>query len=111
MRLKEDELMNRSDKEFDQLVRQEELILQVTETLTQALEDAEMTRVEVAKRLGKSPGFVSQVLGGGRNLTLRTVADIAYALSRRPRLKLSSDQSRSSTVSGSLPIVTVQGSL
>ncbi len=83
--------MNRSDKEFDQLVRQEELILQVTE-LTQALEDAEMTRVELAKRLGKSPGFVSQVLGGGRNLTLRTVADIAYALSRRPRLKLSSDQ-------------------
>ena len=80
------------DEEFDHLVRQEELILQVTEVLTQALEDAGMKKGELAKRLGKSPGFVSQVFGGGRNLTLRTVADIAGALSLRPRLELSSVQ-------------------
>ena len=80
------------DEEFDRLVRQEELILQVTEVLTQALEDAGMKKGELAKRLGKSPGFVSQVFGGGRNLTLRTVADIAGALSLRPRLELSSVQ-------------------
>ncbi len=80
------------DEEFDRLVRQEELILQVTEVLTQALEDAGMKKGALARRLGKSPGFVSQVFGGGRNLTLRTVADIAGALSLRPRLALSSVQ-------------------
>ena len=80
------------DPEFRRLVRQEELILQVTETLTQALVDAGVTKAELARRLGKSPGFVSQVFGGGRNLTLRTVSDIAAALSFRPTLNLSDDQ-------------------
>ena len=86
------DISSRPDKEFVRLVRQEELILQVTETLTQALDDAGVTRAELARRLGKSPGFVSQVLGGGRNLTLRTLSDIASALSLRPILQLSSEQ-------------------
>ena len=77
--------------DFDRLVRQEELILDVTETLTQALEAGGVTRAELARRLGRSPGFVSQVFGGGRNLTLRTIADIAAALSLRPALTLSAD--------------------
>ena len=85
-----DDSLTGDDPAFLRLVRQEELILQVTETLTQALDDAGVTRAELAKRLGKSPGFVSQVLGGGRNLTLRTLADIASALSLRPVLTLSS---------------------
>lgn len=75
----------------ERLVRQEELILDVTERLTEALEDAGVTKAELAKRLGKSPGFVSQVFGGGRNLTLRTISDIARALSMRPTFQLSSD--------------------
>ncbi len=73
---------------FDRLVRQEALILEVTEKLTQALDEAGITRTELAERLGRTPGYVSQVFGGGRNLTLRTVADIAAALSMRPTLTL-----------------------
>ncbi len=85
------ELTAGRDEDFDRLVLQEELILDVTETLTRALEQAGVTRAELAGRLGRSPGFVSQVLGGGRNLTLRTIADIAAALSVRPALALSVD--------------------
>lgn len=81
-------------EKLDRLVRQEELILEVTETLTHALETAGVTRAELARRLGRSPGFVSQVFGGGRNLTLRTIADIASALSLRPALTLSANWSR-----------------
>lgn len=65
------------------LVRQEELILEVTETLSRALADSGMTRAELARRLGKSKAFVSQLFGGGRNLTLRTIADVADALDCR----------------------------
>lgn len=77
--------------DFDGLVRQEDLLLEVTEKLTQALEDTGMTRTELARRLGRTPGYVSQVFGGGKNLTLRTVADIAAALSMRPTLMLMPD--------------------
>ena len=75
----------------DLLVRREELILDVTERLTQALDNAGITKGELAERLGKSPGFVSQVFGGGRNLTLRTISDIAAALSLRPMLQFVSE--------------------
>lgn len=68
------------------LLRQEELILEVTEILSQTLEKEGITKKELADRLGKTKGFVSQVLAGGRNLTLRTVADIADALECRIRI-------------------------
>ena len=79
-------------EEYERLLCQERLILDVTELLAGALDDGGVTRAELARRLGRTPGFVSQLLGGGRNLTLRTIADIAAALSLRPSFKLSSDR-------------------
>ena len=69
-----------NDPEFRRLLAQEELILEVTETICNILEKEKISRKELAERLGKSKGFVSQLLNGGRNLTLRTVADILHAL-------------------------------
>ena len=74
---------------YEQLLRQERLILDVTEQLAGALKNSRVTQAELARRMGRTPGFVSQLLGGGRNLTLRTIADIAAALSLRPSFKLS----------------------
>ncbi len=68
------------DPEFAKLMAQGELIMEVTETLCELLEKEKVSRKELADRLGKSKGFVSQLLNGGRNLTLRTVADILYVL-------------------------------
>ena len=69
-----------NDPEFRKLLAQEELILEVTETICELLEKEKISRKELADRLGKSKGFVSQLLNGGRNLTLRTVADILHVL-------------------------------
>ncbi|MFZ5450412.1 MAG: helix-turn-helix domain-containing protein [Thermodesulfobacteriota bacterium] len=68
------------DPEFARLVAQGDLIMEVTETLCELLEKENISRKELADRLGKSKGFVSQLLNGGRNLTLRTVADILHVL-------------------------------
>ena len=68
------------DPEFRKLLAQEELILEVTEVLCGLLEQEKITKKELADRLGKTKGFISQLLNGGRNLTLRTVADILHAL-------------------------------
>lgn len=87
--MKDNARSERRDAAYDRLVRQEELILDVTERLTEALRDTGMTRAELAQRLGRTPGFVSQVFAGGRNLTLRTISDVAAALSLRPALELS----------------------
>ncbi len=79
---------------YERLLRQERLILDVTEALAGALDDSGVTRAELARRLGRTPGFVSQVLGGGRNLTLRTIADIAAALSLQPSFSLAGASDR-----------------
>src|SRR5208283_4482704 len=68
------------DPEFAKLMAQGDLIMEVTETLCELLEKEKVSRKELAERLGKSKGFVSQLLNGGRNLTLRTVADILHVL-------------------------------
>lgn len=74
------------DPEFAKLMAQGELIMEVTETLCELLEKEKVSRKELADRLGKSKGFVSQLLNGGRNLTLRTVADILHVLGYRAYL-------------------------
>jgi transcriptional regulator with XRE-family HTH domain len=68
------------DPEFARLMAQGDLIMEVTETLCELLEKEKISRKELADRLGKTKGFISQLLNGGRNLTLRTVADILHVL-------------------------------
>lgn len=87
-----------NDPEFRKLLAQEELILEVTEKICDILENENISRKELADRLGKSKGFISQLLNGGRNLTLRTVADIlhvlGYKVSLTPYLEKGSRQAR-----------------
>jgi transcriptional regulator with XRE-family HTH domain len=74
------------DPEFARLMAQGDLIMEVTETLCELLEKEKISRKELADRLGKTKGFISQLLNGGRNLTLRTVADILHVLGYRAHL-------------------------
>jgi transcriptional regulator with XRE-family HTH domain len=68
------------------LLQEEELILDVTEALSEMLEREKVNKTVLAQKLGKTKGLISQILSGGRNLTLRTVADIADALGYRIRV-------------------------
>jgi transcriptional regulator with XRE-family HTH domain len=76
-----------NDPEFRKLLAQEELILEVTETICDILEKEKISRKGLADRLGKTKGFISHLLNGGRNLTLRTVADILHVLGYKVSLK------------------------
>lgn len=55
-------------------------MLAATEALLGVMEQRGVSRSELAERIGKSKGFVSQVLSGSRNMTLRTLADLFWAL-------------------------------
>lgn len=62
------------------LLAQEELLFDVSDAIHDALEREGMTQKQLADSLGCTPSFVSQVLAGDQNLTLRTLADIAHAM-------------------------------
>jgi transcriptional regulator with XRE-family HTH domain len=75
------------DPEYTRLLAQEELIVDATELICDLLAKQGLTRQDLAERLGKSKGFVSQILSGERNMTLRTLADFASALEHRLHLE------------------------
>jgi transcriptional regulator with XRE-family HTH domain len=64
------------------------LITQVTNETDWFMRERNLTRADLAARMGVSPGRVSQVLSGGENLTLRTLASLAAALDAQFEVEL-----------------------
>jgi transcriptional regulator with XRE-family HTH domain len=85
-----------ASREGRRLLEQETLVLAATELICELLEKKRLSRAELAKRIGKSKAFVSQILSGRRNMTLRTLAEVAWALDARiemhPARKASQDE-------------------
>jgi DNA-binding Xre family transcriptional regulator len=52
----------------------------VTTAITWYMKEHQLTKSELARRLGVTPGRVSQILSGDENLTLRTLATVCAAL-------------------------------
>jgi transcriptional regulator with XRE-family HTH domain len=65
------------------------LVTQLTNEVNWHMRERGLTRADLAARMGVSPGRVSQILGGGENLTLRTLAALSTALDARFDIELS----------------------
>jgi transcriptional regulator with XRE-family HTH domain len=64
------------------------LVTQLTNEINWHMRERGLTRADLAARMGVSPGRVSQILGGGENLTLRTLAALSTALDARFDIQL-----------------------
>ena len=58
----------------------EEKILEFTERLVFEMKSKKVTRVQLASSLGKSKPFVTKLLKGNVNMTLKTMVSVAHAL-------------------------------
>ena|ERR1700749_1285662 len=80
------------DKGYERLVAEETLIVEATEELCRVMEgeddSGEITRKQLAERLGQTKSHVTQLLSGERNMTLRTLAQMADALGHRVEVAL-----------------------
>lgn len=56
------------------------LIEETTEKIKNVLADENITYGDLARRLNMSPGHVSHLMSGSRNMTLLTLADISDAI-------------------------------
>src|SRR6266704_5488092 len=66
-----------------------QLVTQLTNEINWYMHERGLTRADLAGRMGVSPGRVSQVLSGGENLTLRTLAALSTALDAQFDVQLS----------------------
>jgi antitoxin component HigA of HigAB toxin-antitoxin module len=72
---------DKSDAEDEDIVDVvSQLPLEVNSAITWYMKKHHVSRADLAKRLGVTPGRVSQVLSGDENLTLRTIGTVAQAL-------------------------------
>ena len=65
------------------------LVTQLTNEVTWYLRERGLSRADLAARMGVSPGRVSQILGGGENITARTLVALSTALDARFDIELS----------------------
>jgi transcriptional regulator with XRE-family HTH domain len=76
----------KTDKER-RLFEQERLILDATENVFALMESNEVSKAELARRLGRTRAYITQILSGARNMTLRTLADVLFACGARARIR------------------------
>lgn len=68
--------------EGTRLDQQESAILEVTELVCQLMHEQDVTRPELARRLGRTEGYVTRFLDGRANMTVRTISDVFAAFDR-----------------------------
>ena len=76
------------DANLKKEIAQEQLILDVTESVFEQLEIQGKTKADLAQAMGRSNAYITQLLNGSRNMTLRTLSDIAFALDVEPRFEI-----------------------
>jgi transcriptional regulator with XRE-family HTH domain len=65
------------------LYLQERAIEFVTAMICRLMKEKKINRSQLAERLNKTPGWVTQVLDGDKNKTIRTLSDLLWALEER----------------------------
>jgi len=74
-------------KKEEMLFASEELAYNITEDVLIEMEDQNMNRKQLSDKLGCSKSHISQLLNGVRNLTLKSLSDIAFVLGYKVDIK------------------------
>lgn len=66
----------------------ERAILEFTEELVRTMEDRNVSRAELARRIGSSQAYITKILGGNANFTLASMTKLARALGSEMRVHM-----------------------
>jgi plasmid maintenance system antidote protein VapI len=68
------------------------VILEFTEGLYDLMQDNNISRMELAKRLGKSPAYITKILRGDVNFTIDSMVKLAKAVGGTVQIHLGQEQ-------------------
>lgn len=83
-----------SNPEFKKFYAIEGLLADASQMISDLLVERSLKKADLARMLGKTPAFVSQLLSGNSNMTLRTLAEAAYALDAKISISAESSNTR-----------------
>ena len=64
------------------LYQQERAIQELTDLVCELMDEQDVSRSALARRLGRTKGYITQLLDGRANMTVRTISDVFTALDR-----------------------------
>ena len=64
------------------LYQQERAIQEATDLICEVMEEQGVSRADLARRLGTTKSYITQLLDGRYNMTVRTMSDVLGALGR-----------------------------
>ena len=64
-----------------------EFIMEVTESICEIIQNNNIKRQDLAQKMNKSKGYISQLLNGSRNMTLATLVEIAHVIGYSPKIR------------------------
>jgi len=74
------------DPEFRRLLTIEALVTEASEMIARLMAERNVSRADLARKLNKSRAWVTQLLSGKANVTIRTLGEVVYALGAEVKL-------------------------
>jgi len=74
------------DPEFRRLLTIEALVTEASEIIARLMAEQDVSKADLARKLNKSRAWVTQLLSGKANMTVRTLAEVVYALDAEVKL-------------------------
>jgi transcriptional regulator with XRE-family HTH domain len=74
------------DPEFRRLLSVEALVAEASELIARLMTEQNVSKADLARRLKKSRAWVTQLLSGKANMTVRTLAEVVYTLDAEVKL-------------------------
>jgi transcriptional regulator with XRE-family HTH domain len=74
------------DPEFRRLLTIEATVTEASEVIARLMSERKVSKAELARRLNKSRAWVTQLLSGKANMTVRTLAEVVYVLDAEMKL-------------------------
>jgi transcriptional regulator with XRE-family HTH domain len=78
-----------SDPKRRRIYEREALAFEASELISGLMEDQKVSKTELAALTGSSKSHITQLLSGSRNMTMHTLADLAFVLGHKIELKSS----------------------
>ena len=66
----------------------EELVLNINEAICRRMEELNVSRSQLAEKLGVDRAYITKMLNGPSNLTLKTIVQVLHALNARLKVEV-----------------------
>lgn len=77
-----------SEQDNASKIAQETAIYRIANEIYHAMKEAEVSNSRLAELVGKKPAFITRVFKGDHNMTVRTIANLAFALDKEVHFDL-----------------------